>query len=57
MALYQLSSLLGKSSGVVEGDEKTETRDLPMSTARKAFYKADKLSVKWNPAGTMVGLQ
>ncbi|RXK39670.1 hypothetical protein M231_03024 [Tremella mesenterica] len=26
---------------------------MPPTTARKAFYKADKLTVKWNPAGTM----
>jgi translation initiation factor 2A len=35
-------------------DVQTETRDLPSTTARKAFYKADKLSVKWNAAGTTV---
>ena len=50
LALYPLSRLL------VQGGEpeKTETRDMPMTTARKAFYQADKLSVKWNLAGTMV---
>jgi translation initiation factor 2A len=56
VALYTLSSLLGKSTKSAEGgEEKTETRDMPMTTARKAFYKADKLSIKWNPAGTSVG--
>ena len=50
LALYTLSSLVGEG-----GDpEKTEHRHLPMTTARKAFYQADKLSVKWNAAGTMV---
>nr|XP_019002979.1 translation initiation factor 2A [Kwoniella mangroviensis CBS 8507]OCF66440.1 translation initiation factor 2A [Kwoniella mangroviensis CBS 8507] len=43
VSLYPLSSLLGKA---------TETRDLPNTMARKAFYKADKLQVKWNNAGT-----
>jgi translation initiation factor 2A len=53
VALYPLSSLLGK--GTKDGEEdKTETKDMPMTTARKAFYKSDKLSVKWNNAGTMV---
>ncbi|WVQ93627.1 hypothetical protein IAU59_000703 [Kwoniella sp. CBS 9459] len=60
VALYQLSSLIGKaataagaaSNGDAE-DIKTETRDLPITQARKAFYKADKLNVKWNNAGTM----
>jgi translation initiation factor 2A len=52
LALYTLSSLLGKPKA---GDEdKTETRDLPMTVARKAFYKADKINLKWNNAGTMV---
>ena len=50
VALYTLSSLLPKSAD----GEKTETRDMPMTMARKAFYKADKLNVKWNAAGTMV---
>lgn len=50
LALYPISSLLRKD-GV---SEKTENRDMPMTTARKAFYQADKLSVKWNAAGTMV---
>lgn len=48
--LYPLSQLVAGG-----GDpEKTENRDLPTALARKAFYKADKLSVKWNKAGTMV---
>ncbi|RSH94843.1 hypothetical protein EHS25_004649 [Saitozyma podzolica] len=47
--LYPLSQLVAGG-----GDpEKTENRDLPTALARKAFYKADKLSVKWNKAGTM----
>ncbi|KAK8861714.1 hypothetical protein IAR55_002537 [Kwoniella newhampshirensis] len=55
VSLYPLSSLIGKgatngSSG--EEEIKTETRDMPISNARKAFYKADKLTVKWNNAGT-----
>ncbi|ORY22695.1 eukaryotic translation initiation factor eIF2A-domain-containing protein [Naematelia encephala] len=50
VALYSLSSLIGK--GNADAD-KPDVRDLPMTTARKAFYKADKLSVKWNAAGTM----
>ncbi|OCF36320.1 translation initiation factor 2A [Kwoniella heveanensis BCC8398] len=37
VALYQLSSLVGKAP----------------ANARKAFYKADKLNVRWNNAGTM----
>ncbi|WVQ78662.1 hypothetical protein IAT38_000749 [Cryptococcus sp. DSM 104549] len=45
VGLWTLSSLLGKTA--------TETRDMPATTARKAFYKADKLTVKWNNAGTM----
>ena len=59
LALYTLSSLVGKAADetAVNGEDKTETRDIPMTTARKAFYKADKLSVKWNPAGTMVCLR
>ncbi|WWC66619.1 uncharacterized protein I206_100522 [Kwoniella pini CBS 10737] len=56
VSLYSLSSLLPKSptsNGTVNGDEiKTETKDLPNTVARKAFYKADKLNVKWNNAGT-----
>lgn len=49
--IYPLSQLTGK--GEVD-PEKTEHRDFPTTTARKAFYKADKLNVKWNNAGTMV---
>jgi translation initiation factor 2A len=48
--LYPFSQLLGS----VGNPEKTEHRDLPTALARKAFYKADKLSVKWNNSGTMV---
>jgi hypothetical protein len=51
-ALYPLSSLLGKGGS----QEKTENRDMPMTMARKAFYLADKLSVKWNAAGTMASV-
>jgi translation initiation factor 2A len=54
LALYTLASLLGNTKSVEGDDYKTESRDMPMTTARKAFYKADKLSVKWNNAGTMV---
>lgn len=50
--LYPLSQLAGKLSEPVEG--KTENRELPVSRARKAFYKADKLIVRWNNAGNMV---
>ncbi|WVR03690.1 hypothetical protein IAU60_000685 [Kwoniella sp. DSM 27419] len=56
VSLYALSSLLGKAGAApsTEADEiKTETRDLPITNARKAFYKADKLTVKWNNSGTM----
>lgn len=54
VSLYPISSLVGK--GQANGDaDKTENRDLPPTVARKAFYKADKLTVKWNNAGTMVG--
>lgn len=56
LALYPLSSIIGKIKPVVNGDaaeDKLETRDMPQTLARKAFYKADKLSVKWNNAGTM----
>lgn len=52
VALYTLASLIGKPSGDAD---KTENRNLPMTLARKAFYKADKLNVKWNNAGNMVG--
>ncbi|WRT63942.1 uncharacterized protein IL334_000869 [Kwoniella shivajii] len=56
VSLYPLSSLVGKSStSASNGDDseiKTETKDLPNTNARKAFYKADKLNVKWNNAGT-----
>lgn len=51
VSLYPLSALVGAGNADAE---KTETRDMPSTTARKAFYKADKLSVKWNNAGTMV---
>lgn len=55
LALYTLSSLTGGAKANADGEEtKVETRDMPMTTARKAFYKADKLQVKWNPAGTSV---
>lgn len=50
LALYPVSSLVGKPASA----DKTENRDMPMTVARKAFYKADKLNVKWNNAGTMV---
>lgn len=52
VALYPLDALLGKEAL----GEATVTRDMPPTTARKAFYKADKLQVKWNPAGTMVSV-
>ncbi|WWC86021.1 uncharacterized protein L201_000892 [Kwoniella dendrophila CBS 6074] len=57
VSLYPLSSLLPKTStsqqnGNSDGEIKTETKDLPNTNARKAFYKADKLNVKWNNAGT-----
>jgi translation initiation factor 2A len=55
VGLYTLSSLLGKNE-LKEGGE-IVVRDMPISGARKAFYKADKLNVKWNPAGTMVSDQ
>jgi translation initiation factor 2A len=51
--LYPISQLVGK---LASDGEKTENRDLPVAVARKAFYKADKLTVKWNNAGTMVCL-
>jgi translation initiation factor 2A len=51
VALYPISALVGKAAADAD---KTETRDMPTTTARKAFYKADKLQVKWNNAGTMV---
>ena len=53
VGLYTLSSLIGGQQAVENGEGKTETREIPPTIARKAFYKADKLSVKWNPAGTM----
>nr|XP_018266926.1 translation initiation factor 2A [Kwoniella dejecticola CBS 10117]OBR89084.1 translation initiation factor 2A [Kwoniella dejecticola CBS 10117] len=58
ISLYPLSSLLPKSSTATANGNgtseeiKTETKDLPNTVARKAFYKADKLNVKWNNAGT-----
>ncbi|BEJ10879.1 hypothetical protein CspHIS471_0103010 [Cutaneotrichosporon sp. HIS471] len=52
VSLYPCSSLVGK--GTANGDtDKTENRELPPTVARKAFYKADKLTLKWNHAGTM----
>jgi translation initiation factor 2A len=51
VSLYPISTLVGQSA---PDAEKIETRDMPTTTARKAFYKADKLQVKWNNAGTMV---
>lgn len=51
LALYPVSSLVGKPASA----DKTENREMPITVARKAFYKADKLNVKWNNAGTMVG--
>lgn len=47
---------MGKNAAQANGngDVQTETRDMPSTTSRKAFYKADKLTVKWNNAGTMV---
>ncbi|WOO80461.1 Eukaryotic translation initiation factor 2A [Vanrija pseudolonga] len=53
VALYPLSSLLGKAQAANGEVEQTENRDFPMTLSRKAFYKADKLNVKWNNAGTM----
>ncbi|AFR98792.1 translation initiation factor 2A [Cryptococcus neoformans C23] len=55
LGLWSLSSLMGKNALQANGngDIQTETRDMPPTTARKAFYKADKLTVKWNNAGTM----
>lgn len=55
VALYPLSALLGKAQAANGDVEQTENRDFPMTLSRKAFYKADKLNVKWNNAGTMVG--
>lgn len=56
VSLYPISSLVGK--GTVNGDaDKTENRDVVPTVARKAFYKADKLTVKWNNAGTMVRIR
>ncbi|EJT52370.1 hypothetical protein A1Q1_04581 [Trichosporon asahii var. asahii CBS 2479] len=49
LALYPVSSLVGKPASA----DKTENREMPITVARKAFYKADKLNVKWNNAGTM----
>jgi translation initiation factor 2A len=51
VSLYPISALV---SGAKADAEKTEPRDMPSTTARKAFYKADKLQVKWSNAGTMV---
>lgn len=58
LGLWSLSSLMGKNALQANGngDIQTETRDMPPTTARKAFYKADKLTVKWNNAGTMVSI-
>ena len=53
VSLYPISTLVGQSA---PDADKIETRDMPTTTARKAFYKADKLQVKWNNAGTMVRL-
>ncbi|KAL7420106.1 hypothetical protein Q5752_005071 [Cryptotrichosporon argae] len=54
LGLYSLSALAsGIKPADTDADAATETRDLPTSAARKAFYKADKLNVKWNNAGTM----
>jgi translation initiation factor 2A len=53
VSLYPISALVGQ--GQADAD-KTDTRDMPTTTARKAFYKADKLQVKWNNAGTMVSI-
>jgi len=41
MSLYSVQTLSGSS---------------PVATATKAFFKADKVTVKWNPAGSMVSL-
>jgi translation initiation factor 2A len=54
LGLFTLSILLGKKE--LEAGADIVVRDMPLTTARKAFYKADKLNVKWNKAGTMVGL-
>lgn len=53
VSLYPLGRLVGDANADAD---KTETRDMPATTARKAFYKADKLTVKWNNAGNMVSL-
>ncbi|ODN77153.1 hypothetical protein L202_05681 [Cryptococcus amylolentus CBS 6039] len=53
VGLWTLSALVGKGAANGDGEIKTETRDMPTTQARKAFYKADKLTVKWNNAGTM----
>lgn len=49
--LFPISQLVGAE---VKDADSTENREFPQSLARKAFYKADKLNVKWNNAGTMV---
>ncbi len=51
--LFPLSQLTGPATERAD-DAQTENKEFPMSAARKAFYKADKLNVKWNNAGTMV---
>lgn len=49
--LYPLSQLVG---GVeVKEDAQVINKDIPVALSRKAFYKADKLTVKWNNAGNM----
>jgi translation initiation factor 2A len=56
--LFPLSQLVGSvktEAGGQNGDgPATENKEFPQTAARKAFYKADKLNVKWNNAGTMV---
>ncbi|WVO14696.1 hypothetical protein L204_102334 [Cryptococcus depauperatus] len=50
VGLWPLSALI--SDGETNEDSKTDTKDMPPTAARKAFYKADKLTFKWNNAGT-----
>lgn len=53
IGLHSLTSLL-PPSGTATDDDKIHTINLPTTQAKKAFYKADKMQVKWNDAGTMV---
>lgn len=53
IGLHSLTSLL-PPAGMTVDDEKIYTINLPATQAKKSFYKADKMQVKWNDAGTMV---